>query len=319
VVAGPAFAQIRQQLPVEFKQRFGITMEYTGAPGREAVSRIQTERQAGLYNFDVGLIGTTLEQLLRQDALDPIRPLLIHPDAADDAKWKLGGLHFLDPERQYIMRVSAFAPAQRVINTALVKPEEVTWAGLLDPRWRGRIATTDPVGIGSGEGNASYILYALGEDYFEKLYVGQQVVFTRDDRQLADWVAHGTYPITIGLTASEYRRLTSDGLPVAYLANERETPGFLSSGSGYVGLLKNAPNPNAARLFLNWLISKDGQETYNRAYGWPSARTDLDDSWAVKETIPQPGLNYLDTDDPNYRRDVEPPLLRQMREILARR
>jgi iron(III) transport system substrate-binding protein len=318
-IAGPAFAQLRQQLPVDFRQRFGITVEYTGGRGAETASRLLAEQQAGLYNYDVAIVGTNLEHLYEHQALDPVRPILIHPDAADDAKWKLGGLYFLDPDGRYIMRVSSFAPPQRVINTALVRPEEASWQGLLDPKWRGRIATTDPMGTGSGEGNASYILHALGDDYFARLYVGQQVVFTRDDRQLGDWVAHGTYPVSIGLNASEYSRLKSDGLPVAYLPNPPEAPGYLSSGSGYVGLLKNAPHPNAAKLFLNWLVSKEGQEAYNRAYGWPSARADLDDSWAVPETIPQPGLTYLDTDSVDYRQRVEPPLLRRMREILARR
>jgi ABC-type Fe3+ transport system substrate-binding protein len=44
-------------------------------------------------------------------------------------------------------------------------------------------------------------------------------------------------------------------------------------------LIKNAPYPNAATLFINCLLSKDGQTAFSRALGQPTRRLDVDTQW----------------------------------------
>lgn len=316
---GPAEPDARVQIPGAFKNRFGVTVEYIGARGQEAVARLQAEHLAGQYYFDVVIAGTQIENLRKAGAFDPIRPVLIHPDASDTSKWKLGGLFFLDPPKQYLLRLSIYTTPLRVINTDYVKPEEVSWQGLLDPKWKGKVSTYDLSGAGTGRGQAVYLLHRFGEDYFTRLYVGQQVVTTRDRRQQSLWLARGVYPIAIALDKREYAELKKDGFPVAMLPNTKEVPGNSTSGSGYASLVKKAPHPNAARLFVNWLITREGQEVFNRAMGVPALRADLDDSWAVKETIVQPGSDYLDTDNLEFREEIEPRLIKRIRELLSKR
>ena len=251
--------------------------------------------------------------------LEPIRPGLIHPDAADASKWKLGRLFFLDSEQQYILRMSMFTSPLRVINTAHVKPEDVSWQGLLNPKWKGKISTQDPRGgRGAGAGNATYILYQLGEEYFTRLYKGQQIVFAGDARQQADWLARGTYPISIGIRKASFARLKKDGFPLMMVPNTTEVPGPSATGNGYVVLFNRAPHPNAAKLFVNWLLSRDGHEVFNRTVSQPGMRNDLDDSWAEKATILRPGWNYLDTDALDFRENVEPELVKRMQKLLGK-
>lgn len=316
---GPAEPEARVQLPAAFKDRFGVTVEYIGARGQEAVARLQAEHLAGQYYFDVVIAGTQIENLRKTGAFEPIRPVLIHPDASDSSKWKLGGLFFLDPPKQYLLRLSIYTTPLRVINTDYVKPEELSWQGLIDRKWKGKISTYDLSGPGTGRGQAVYLLHRFGEDYFTRLYVGQQVVTTRDRRQQSLWLARGVYPIAIALDKREYAELKKDGFPVAMLPNTKEVPGNSTSGSGYTGLVKKAPHPAATKLFLNWLITKEGQEVFNRAMGVPALRNDLDDSWVIKESIVQPGWDYLDTDNLEFREEIEPKLIKRMKELLSKR
>lgn len=316
VLFGSTEAAPRVQIPAVFKDRFGITVEYLGARGGEIASRVMAEQRAGQYYFDVVMAGTTAETLLEANILDPIRPVLIHPDATDASKWKLGKLFFLDAEQQYIMRLSMYTAVLRAMNTDHVKAEEASWEGLLNPKWRGKIATIDPRVSGAGQGQATYILYRFGDDYFTKLYVGQRVAFTRENRQIADWIAHGTYPITIGMPGAEFLKLKGQGFPVMILPTSKEVPGYMTAGRGYVSLVKKAPHSNVAKLFLNWLITKDGHEVYNRAAGVPGMRSDLDYEWAPRETIVRPGWSYLDSDSQDYRANVEPNLVRRIAELL---
>lgn len=316
VLFGSTDAPPRVQIPAAFKDRFGITIEYLGGRGGEIASRIIAEQQAGQYYFDVVIAGTTAERLLEANMLDPIRPLLIHPEASDASRWRTNGLFFLDPQQQYIMRLSMYVATLRAINTAYVKPEEASWEGLLHPRWKEKVATLDPRVSGAGQGQATYILHSLGEDYFTKLYLGQRVVLARENRQVGDWIARGTHPITIGMPGGEFQRLKEQGFPIINLPTTKEVPGYTTAGRGYVSLVKRAPHPNAAKLFLNWLTTKDGHTVYNRAAGAHGTRSDLDYPWVPQGERLQPGWNYIDTDTPDYRTNVEPKLLNRMMEIL---
>jgi iron(III) transport system substrate-binding protein len=316
VLFGSAAGNARVQIPAAFKEKFGITVEYVAGGARDILARLQAEQKAGQHNFDVVMAGNTIQLLQKEKMLESLASSLIHPDGTDASKWKIGRL-YLDPEQPYLVPLSMYTAPLRVINIDHVKPEEVTWQGLLQPKWRGKITALDPQ-EGAGLAYPLVILHQLGEDYFKKLYVGQQVVFTRDTRQQADWVARGTYPISLGMDKGEFARLKQDGFSVAMLPNTKDVPGISTAGTSYVGLLTEAPHPHAARLFINWLITKEGHEAFNRIAGLPGMRRDLSDSWALKETILQPGWNYLDSDAPSYQQELRPKYAQRIKELLSR-
>ena len=80
----------------------------------------------------------------------------------------------------------------------------------------------------------------------------------------------------------------------------------------------SAPHPHAAKLFVNWLVTRENHEAFNRIAGLPGMRRDLSDSWAVKETLLQPGWNYLDSDAPSYQQEIRPKYAQRIKELLSR-
>jgi ABC-type Fe3+ transport system substrate-binding protein len=159
-----------------------------------------------------------------------------------------------------------------------VKPEEiVSWDSLLDPKWKGKIVLLDPRSPGSGESNWAFLLKIKGESFLAKL-AAQDMMVGRNLRQLAEQVARGKYLVSIGVSYYTYLPFIKAGLPVRSVSNIKEGY-YAGTGSGNLAILKNAPHPNAAKVFVNWLLSKEGQTAVTKALGQPTRRFDVDTKW----------------------------------------
>ena len=158
-------------------------------------------------------------------------------------------------------------------NTTMVTGEDVprSSADLLDPKWRGKMAWK--VGDMTGStGFVGQVLYAMGEDrgmeYLRALAKQQVVPVLSSVRAMLDQVIAGEYPI--GLQASNHHVAISagQGAPVNWV------PFDLSSATlQLTGITANAPHPNAARLFLDFTISRAGEAVYRDA-GYLPSRSD---------------------------------------------
>ncbi len=134
----------------------------------------------------------------------------------------------------------------------------------------------------------------FGEEFVKQFYIGQKTVFTRSRRQLADWLARGTYPISTDAGSGDVKRFKDEGFPVATIYHLPGMPSRVTAGNGMVALLNKAPHPNAARVFLNWIASKEGMGVFSRAYLYPTTRNDVDESFIPAEQIPRSGVDYFD-------------------------
>jgi iron(III) transport system substrate-binding protein len=298
VVSGPPNPAARTEIPAKFKERFGITVEYVGGGSSTLASRLKLEHQAGLSTIDVFLSGATTPAtvLYPEKMIDPIRSILLLPEVVQPSKWKKGKLWFMEPDDKYILRLFDTVREIMHINTEVVKTANFkSIQDLIDPAWKGKISVASPTDAGTGSNTAAQFYLGLGEDFVKKLFIDQKPVFSRDGRQMADWLARGIYPISLGAREEDTHRMKEEGLPVATIFRLSDWPGTVSSGSGQVVLLKNAPNPNAARVFINWIASKEGLEIYARADRSATTRSDIDESFLPPEIIPTPGLNYLDS------------------------
>jgi iron(III) transport system substrate-binding protein len=296
VVAGPPDTRVRQSLPAAFKARFGVTLEYLGARSTDSATRLRAERVAGIYTVDAALAGiqTMATVLYREKMLDPLQPLLILPEVADGSHWKSGRLWFSDPEQQYVLRIFNTVNRAFTINTREVRPEDLRVAGdLLDPKWKGRISFMDPTVSGTGSNQAAQLYAQFGEDFIKRLFLDQKTMISRDRRQLTDGLARGTYPIAFGAEDGELQRLRKEGLPVTAMFRLEDMQGSLSSGDE-VGVFNHAPHPNAARIFVNWIASREGNEIFGQALGMVPARNDTDESGFVPQIIPRAGVDYFD-------------------------
>jgi iron(III) transport system substrate-binding protein len=299
IVAGPPTPATRTAVAAAFKTRFGVDVDYF-APGSTStlMTRLVSERAAGQYTVDAILGGAAgLYPYVAEGMFDPLPPVLIHPDATDPGKWVTGGIWYMDPDQQYVARLARYRTLEVAVNTQYVNPGEFTsWRELLSPRHRGKISTSDPGLPGTGSNTAAYLVRVLGEDWVRTFYRDQQPGISRDSRQLSDWLARGTYPITLGLGPREIEPLRDDGFPITVvLSDSTEIPPAVAAGNGMVVLMNRAPHPSAARLFVNWIVTREGQEVWARTQETVSLRNDLDNSWVPDYVIPKPGRDYFDT------------------------
>jgi ABC-type Fe3+ transport system substrate-binding protein len=163
------------------------------------------------------------------------------------------------------------------VNTSLIKPEELkSMKDLLDPKWQGKLLAGDPRVAGPGQATFSFFFAHkdLGPDFLKKLG-NQKIHLLRDDRQAVEWLAQGKYPILIGGSDVDAEPFIRQGLPVRIVSpSQVKEGGYLTAGPGGICLLNKAPHSNAAKVYLNWLLSKEGQTVLSKGVGYPSRRLD---------------------------------------------
>lgn len=319
VVVAPPEPDLRRDLPLRIKEKFGFTVEYLGGRSGDQAARLRLERRAGQYTVDVyvGGIGTAAGVLYPEKMLDPLKPLLILPEVTDPSKWKKGKPWFMDPEEKYVLRLLSSVGRVLFINTHYVKPEEIKSAGdLLNPKWKGKISAQDPTSAGSG---SQTLIRPLGFEFAKRLFFDQKPVIHQNSRQLAEWLARGTYPISLDADSRHVKELQDDGFPIKIVYGLDDIAGSLSLGFGVLALMNQAPHSNAARVFVNWIASKEGLEFYSRTQGRATTRNDVDESFVPPEEIPRPGLNYVDNSDWEFVTEGRARFGAQLREVLRQR
>jgi iron(III) transport system substrate-binding protein len=235
----------------------------------DIVSRIMTERRAGKYLTDVVRCGlTSAHSLYRGKTLQPIDPALYLPEIRDPAKWWQGKHHYADPEGKYLF-VSAASAYVRFAsyNTDLVNPAEFkSYWDLLNPKWKGKIVATDPR-TGEGRNGSRFLFYNpdLGPQYLRRLLGQMDLTFSRDYRQATDWLAQKRFAIFLFSQSDDTLNAKQQGLPVQVLDTTgwKEGAGLDPIGGAYA-LMDKPAHPNAAKVLLNWLLSREGQISVQR-------------------------------------------------------
>ena len=320
VIVGSPDPVMRKEIIPKFTARFGIPVEFIAGSSSTLAGRVRTERSSGIYSVDVFMSGdgTTINVLYPEKMIDPLKPLLILPEVVDGAKWKQGKPWFIDKEGQYILALFSTVEALIFINTDVVKREEMRSAtDLLNPQWKGKIVTDDPTAGGSGTGTAVHFYTQLGPEFLKKLYIDQKPVVSRDRRQTTDWLARGVYPICLTCRLDDVLVLQKEGFKLAGLYEFSDMLNRVKLSPLVLSVANRAPHPNAARVFVNWMASKEAGEIYGRALKMVPARTDIDAaSFMPPEVIPQPGVDYFDIYDYHFTTVINAESRRRMRDIL---
>jgi iron(III) transport system substrate-binding protein len=299
--AGPVTTETVQAFEKSYPK---IKVNALRARGSDLGPRIIAERRAGKYLVDVftGGKGTAHATLYTGKMLDPIKPLLILPDVLDEAKWWQGKHKYVDPEGKYIFSFVGNGGGVNInYNKQLVNPKEFnSYWDLLNPKWKGKIVATDPRTRGM-DTPVLFFYYnsKLGPEFMHRLYGEMDVTIARDYRQPVDWLATGKFSLCIPCVSDEMDGAMRQGLPVAQISNLKEG-GTMTSGGGTISLIDKAPHPNAAKLFVNRLLSREGQLEFQRRNGSDSLRIDIPKQNVLAENRRLDGVDYFDGDDPRF-------------------
>jgi ABC-type Fe3+ transport system substrate-binding protein len=304
VLGIPPSAELRKQIEPLLKSRFGLEVETLSAPGPQIAGRIVSEYKSGVRYFDALIFGScTGVPLINSGAFDAIEPYMILPEVKDPKLW-WGGHIWMDnvgTNRLFYSFIAMKGTEGLWHNTTLAKPEEVrSFDDLLDAKWKGKIGFSDPRVAGSGLSIWSFLWDNKGEEYLKKL-AQQQLFVSQNLRQIADALAKGKLALSIGIGYAQLEPFLKEGLPVKELPQPREgLPG--SNGYGTLGVVKNPPHPNATKVFVNWLLSKEGQDLYDRVMLQSTRRLDVDTKWMVKEGV-EPAKDFLTLKDYDQQRN----------------
>lgn len=324
-VYAAGYPQVMEQFQRAYPK---IKLNLTVAPrGVDLLNRIMAERRAGKYLADIYTTGLgTHLQLYNAKVLAPMPPAFVLPEVKDESRW-FGSKHrWGDTEGKYSFVFEGYRGILLNYNTRLTSLAEAgqihSWWDLLNPRWKGKIAAYDPFIAGTGR-NAIWFFYknpSLGREFMKKLYGGMEVMIGRDQRSVMDWLASGKVAFCIscpGITEAK-----AQGLPVDGITHTLKEGDFTPGGFGVVSLVSEHPRPSAAKVFLNWLLSRQGQTTFQETTfkaGDPrnSLRIDIPKNNVPSEYLLKEGVQYW-REGPNADREVEE-ARKLLREILAGR
>ena len=309
MVIPPGSAQ-REFLTREWAKAFpGIKLSLTSIPGPELLPRFTVERNAGKYLWDLVLTGSENAFRLRDAGfLDPVVPEFVLPDVKDPKTWGGWEEAFMDKEHKYVFASRSYLKLP-YYNAKLLAPEKVKRLGskiFLDPELKGKVIWHDPLVPGSGRTFAPVMLRLLGEDGLRK-FVTEQVAFTAQQMDAVDRMARGQYIVCLGpIITGLLDRYTKAGidLDIRALGNTPEFGAYANTGGSNTVVIKDRPHPNAARLFLNWHLSKEVTAAMSRAMDEDSRRTDVPLS-APPDAQPVPGVKYWEAQREEYANDVK--------------
>ncbi|HLN88113.1 MAG TPA: extracellular solute-binding protein [Candidatus Limnocylindrales bacterium] len=286
-----------------FQQKYpDIRLAAVGGRGSGFITRIVTEMRANKHLVDVCICGVTSPYDVlhkRAEALESIKSALILPDVTDSSKWWQGKHHYQDPEGRYIFVYWGRAAATRVsFNSKAVNPAEFSsYWDILNPKWKGKIVAIEPT-ESAGGWRSLYYKPGVGAEFLQRLFGEMSVMFSREDRQAGDWLAVGK--ASLGLFLSAIPEAKGQGLPVDEFKDSsfKEPPSLDSGPNGTIALMKQAPHPNGAKIFINWFLSREGQTIYQELMNSPTDQVESMREDIPKEPVPaafrrRTGVEYV--------------------------
>ena len=238
-----------------FEKRYGIKVALWRASGEKVAQRVVTESRGNRFEVDVvETDGAQMEILHREKQLAPLQAASLKdiPPA------------IIPAHRGYVpTRLSLYVLAY---NTKLVAPHEVpaTYEDLLQPKWAGK------VGIESADvAWFAAVAKAMGGEkglaYFRKL-AATRPSLRSGHTLMVELVAAGEMAMAIDAHVQGVARLKDKGAPIEWKALQ---PAFGQPSS--VGVARRAPHPNAALLFADFILSREGQEIIKARNRVPSS------------------------------------------------
>lgn len=241
--------QFAEKLGKEFEAKFpGMSARVERSGAERVFTRIDQEYKSNIHAVDVVNTADQAHVILwkRNGWLAQYLP---------EEVVKFYDKKYYDPEGFEVVTRVLVSPFG--INTNLVKKEEApkSFADLLDPKWSGKMVKAHPAYSGTIMNATFQIARDLGWGYFEKL-AKQNVLQVQSATDTPKKIALGERAVMIDGAGYLVIRGKEQGQPVDVIYPEEGTPLATSPSV----LMKAAPNPNAAKLFQNWMHGREGQQ-----------------------------------------------------------
>jgi len=283
-------------------------------------TRTQEERKIGKYLYDAYLSGVGPAVYDASGELfDPLPPALILPDIKNPETW--GGWDEAFGDRHHD-RLLSFATFTGTIwyNASEVPRAEADRLGfkvLLDPKYKGKIAWWDPRLPQTAGATYAHLIYKVeGWETLKKIIVDQESVFYSDAQAATEAVVRGKAVFALGANLDnrlEQFRKAGINIDIRPLGRTPQTA-HLAYGGTSIAIMSKPVHPNAARLFVNWFLTKEVQEKLLPELRHNSRRKDMPiftDEWIAAI----PGAHYvaLQADDVTEERSKVVEMIRQLR------
>jgi iron(III) transport system substrate-binding protein len=231
-------------LTTAFTKKFGVKTQVWRASSENIIQRAATEARGNRFDVDVfETDGVAMEAIYREKLLQEVRsPLLadLMPQA-------------IRPHKEWIGdRVQIFTAAY---NTRAIKKDDLpkSYDDLTNPKWKGKL------GIEAADHDwFSAVVGSLGEEkgvkLFREIVTKNGLSARKGHTLLANLVVTGEVPLALTTYLYKVLQLKNDGAPIDYVV----LPPEVARPQG-TGMARKAPHPNAAVLFMDFLLS-DGQE-----------------------------------------------------------
>lgn len=293
----------RQEVGKAFKERFGIEVDFVAASAGEIGSKLETEYKRGMYLADAINTGggTHITVLKPNGIVQSMVPALVLPEVLDTRVWRVGRLPFVDTDNTFFAMVDVFQ--QFVLyNRDMVKEGEIaSLRDVLKPQWRGKITMHDPTVTGTGLTVTVFLARLWGietaKDFLKQL-AEQEPVFSRDSRQVTEWVARGKYSILVSPSPDNVSEFLGVGAPLAYA--KIAEGGLLTITTGGLARPSKPAHPNASRLFINWVLTKEGQTSWVKGDRLPSSRLDVPREGIPPEFLAGAGDKFLTQNEEHF-------------------
>ena len=244
---------VRPMIKAFRSQIAGIDVKYVRTDSSQQVVKLINEGRAGRVQADIWHLSDELAPLKQENLAAP----LDLPSAR--------GLpaELVDPKGIWV--ATNLSTRSLAYNTALVPADQVphTHKDLLNPRWKGQFVW-HPNSIAGGYGFIGLVLKSMGEEngtrYLRELARQNIVPLPVAARAVLDRIIAGEYPMGLDMNSSHVVISAALGAPVRFVPLDPVTMTMQIAG-----ISRGAPHPNAARLFLDFMISRAGQEVFRDA------------------------------------------------------
>ncbi len=287
-------SELRTALSDAFKAKYGIGLEFSPLPTLQLLAKVKAEQNAGLYLADVfGAGSASFTTVLKPSGVvGPIEPMLMLPEVLDSKAWAGGQLFDYDQKDHMMIGLLRVVARTIAYNTNMVKESDInSYKDLLKPQFKGQIALMNPTDTAGGTYLPNHFINVYGWDeglgFLRDLIIRQKAAIITDARLHVETVARGKYSVSLG-GSTEYK---ADFMAVkAPIAIKIPAKGdYVSASLGGIGLPTKFAHPNATTIFVNWLLSREGQSVFAKASRNPSRRLDASTEGIDPVFIPLPG------------------------------